>query len=115
MPFIALAGTPYDVLAPGASQAQSEAVGEAVRAIDGTLRSGVTRKKRSFRFTLEPMTQAAFETLEALERSGDFVAVTGDAMGAAAGDYELTITESGYTRKGSTSFRRAVQIALREV
>lgn len=113
MPFLTINAATYWVLDGGASQPEPERIGESRRAIDGTLRSGVHVVKRSYRFTLEPMTVAAFNALDALAAAGDFVAVAGDAV--VAGDYELRVSDAGYVRTSDTAFARAPTITLVQV
>jgi hypothetical protein len=114
MPFLAINAATYWVLDGGAQQQESERIGESRRAIDGTLRSGVHVVKRSYRFQLEPMSIAAYAALDALASTGDFVAVTGDAV--VAGDYELRIVDAGYViGNDAASHTRAPTIMLVQV
>jgi hypothetical protein len=112
MPFLTIDGTPYETLTSGADQRDADVVGEAKRAIDGTLRSSETLFKRNFQFSLLPMEQVDFEDLEALLYTGDFLECGGDAVPTA--DYQVKIASAGYIPNG-TSFLRSVTVTLREV
>lgn len=109
--FLTIDGVAYGVLESGAGQGASEEIGEEKRAIDGTLRSSVQGGKRVFTFSLEPMPQASFMTLETKSLSGNFYACGGAALPATA-VYRPRITRATYVVK-DLSFLRAVDIELR--
>lgn len=113
MAFLTLAGGSYWVLDNGAEETPPEKGGQSRRAIDGTLRKGESWYKRNFRFTLEPLSAAALETLATALRAGTFIAVTGDAV--PNGDYEIELDTASFIRKGDTSYERGPQITLRQV
>lgn len=97
----------------GATEAEVIRVGEATRAFAGNLRSTVRSVRRSWHFTLAPMTDAALTTLRATCEAGAFVTCAGDALG---GSYtcEVRITDAPYLEDGA-GFLRAPTLALQEV
>jgi hypothetical protein len=109
--FLTIDGDVYDVLDGGAEQSDPDEVGEEKRAIDSTLRSNVQASKRNYRFTLVPMTNAAYLALETKAYSGNFYACAGAAI--AAHVYRVRIVSASYVRVDLT-FLRAVQLTLRQ-
>lgn len=113
MAFLTIAGANYWVLETGATENEPETAGESRRAIDGTLRKGERWYKRTFQFTLEPLTSAAYETLQAACRAGTFLTIGGDAC--PAGDYDVRVTGAAYQWISGTTFKRGPSITLRQV
>lgn len=112
--FLVVDGIVYDVLDGGADESESEEIGEAHRAIDGSLRSSVQTAKENYRFTLVPLLQADYLILKNKEKSGNFYACGGDAI--VAGTYRIRMTSAAYELEGITlSFRRLVQLSLQRV
>lgn len=113
MAFLTIQGADYWVLEPNAEEGEPETAGESRRAIDGTLRKGERWYKRNFRFELEPLASAAFETLATATRSGLFLAVTGTAV--PNGDYDVRVTRGSFVRASDTVVMRGASVALRRV
>jgi hypothetical protein len=113
--FLSIDGNVYYVVEGGAEELEPEIVGESKRAIDGTLRSNEQDYKSNFRFTLEPMAQADYNTLKTTCRAGDWLVCGGDALGVDADvAYQVRITGAGYT-VDDMSYRVGVQVTLRRV
>lgn len=110
--FLTIDAVVYGVLDGGADQPAPDETGEEKRAINGTLRSSIQGAKRNYRFTLEPMVQADFTTLETKAYSGGFYACGGG--GIVATTYRVRIANAGYMVKDLT-FLRTVQVELRQV
>src|SRR3954466_14563521 len=114
MDFLIIDGDVYYVLDGGANEGEPEIIGESKGAIDGTLRSDESSAKGQYRFSLEPMAEADWQTLRTKIFAGDFVDCSGEAIVAAS--YQLRLNDAGYTiDHDALSFRRAVQITLRQV
>lgn len=112
--FLTIDAVPYGVLDGGAQESEPETVGESRRAIDGSLRSSEITAKGVYRFSLEPMTEANWQTLRTKIFAGDFLACGGG--GIVADDYQVKLDSAGYEIvHESLTFRRGVQVTLRQV
>lgn len=112
MAFLTISGVSYNVARAGASARAHTYAGASERAASGKLRSSKHAKKRNWQFTLGPMAEAAFQTLDAATDNGAQVPCGGDALGVAA-TCEVIINESAHVADG-LGFQRIVNIELNE-
>jgi hypothetical protein len=116
MPFLVVAGITVIVQDRSAAENKPRPIGASDYAFDGTLRSSVRNRKRSWSFTTNPMTDAQVATLRtAIETGTGIVACSGDALGGTV-NCEVIIDGVDYIRDRSqvTDFQRTVRLALNE-
>lgn len=114
MAFLTVASIDLGILHAGASQQESEPVGQAKRSFSGALRSSRRDFKRKWKFVVGPVSQAAHNTLRAaVEANGGIVTCTGVALDSANVDCMVTIGAAEYVRDGSGHLR-TLELALDE-
>jgi hypothetical protein len=114
MAFLTLGGTDVEVQHTGASTAEPTYIGEAARAFDGTYRSGVRARKRSWPFSVIPLSQTDFEALEALVGLDVQLVATGDFNNGVAVTVVARLGTVTYIPSG-TDFLRVATLTLYEV
>ncbi len=110
--FLTIAGTVYQVQRASATEKPPTYVGASKRAASGKLRSSKHDRKRGWGFTLGPMSQAAYVTLDTATADGAQVSCAGDALGATV-TCEVVIGDSQYIADG-LGFQRIVNVELQQ-
>jgi hypothetical protein len=82
--FLTIAGTAYAVDQQGASEGPRDYAGSLRRAFDLTMRNMTRAAKRSWTVTLAPMSQAQWETLDALTSLRQPVTLDGTMFGVSS-------------------------------
>lgn len=117
MPFLTVAGITVTVQDRNAQEREPTRIGASDRAFDGSLRSSVRTRKRSWSFTSVPLTTADLTTLRtAIETGTGIVACSGDALNGASVTCEVLIGGIDYIRDGrvASDFSRAITLTLNE-
>lgn len=116
MAFLTLGGTDLEVQHQGAGSGDPTYIGEQTRAFDGSLRTGVRGKKRSWSFTLIPMTHTAANAVRTLVGNDAAVNLTGDVVGGATIAVTGRVGSASFIPDGTASgFLEVLALALLEV
>lgn len=115
MDFLTVAGISLYILVAGATQQESEPIGQAKRSFSGALRSSRRNFKRKWRFVVGPVSQSAHNTLRAaVEANGGIVTCNGVALDSTNVDCMVTIGAADYVRDGDTGHLRTLELLLEE-
>lgn len=114
MAFLLINGVIYEAQHDGAGENEPEYVGEMSRAFSGALRSGVRAKKRTWNFTLIPLSQADYATFLTAIGLDVALPVSGDMTGGVSVTSIVRVTASAFIPSGS-SFMRVANISIIEV
>lgn len=114
MAFLTIAGNTVVIQTAGATEEAPERGGEVARAFAGNLRSSLRYRKRAWRFTTNPLTQVAYDSLVAASDTGAPVTCSGDALSGASVSCIVQVSGGGYIQNDLGHLRAAL-IQLAEV
>lgn len=113
MPFLTLGGTTYEAQ-NSAAEPEVTYLGEASRAFDGSYRSGVRGGKRSWTFTMIPMSETDHLAFKSVIGYDVPLTANGDFNNGTAVTVVGRITGVSYIPSGA-SFMRVMALTLLEV
>lgn len=115
MAFLIVASITIPVAVGGATSKALEKAGSESRSFSGSLRSTTRWTKRSWQFTTRSLTDAAAVTIETAVNGGAFVTCSGDALGGSV-TCHVAVGDGPFIKtRGTSSFKRALVLTLREV
>lgn len=114
MAFLIVAGIQLNTMSDGASQRESEPIGEATRAFGGNLRSGVRAEKRKWAFQIYFAVQADETTFRTAVANRAFVTCSGTALGGSI-TCQAVMGDTQYKKRTTSSVWRIAALELTEV
>jgi hypothetical protein len=115
MPFCLVNNVPLAVRTDGATESEATRIGKETRAYDGTMRSTMRGRKRTWQFTLVELTPAEYAALALLAEQAVAFPCTGDFVNNAATSCYVRITGARYVKRGVSIHKRVASITLIEV